>query len=172
MMKATNLILCGFMGCGKTTVGPLLAQALGMEFLDADAYIEERVGRTIPQIFAAWGEAGFRDREHQALVELAGRKGLVLSTGGGAMAFARNVAVLQKMGTVLYLNPGFEECYRRIAGSDRPLVRRNSKEELARLYGERHRIYRSAADLELAVDGPPAQWVEAALRQLENLLPQ
>ena len=76
-----NLVLCGFMGSGKSTVGPLVAAASGREFLDMDRFIEQKAGKSIPAIFAEEGEAGFREREHEACWELAARTGLVIASG-------------------------------------------------------------------------------------------
>lgn len=165
-----NLVLCGFMGCGKTTLGPLLAERLGRSFVDADIHIEQKAGMRIPEIFERFTEQGFRDREHEALVELSQREGLVISTGGGVFDYPRNIPPLRLNGVILYLNPSFEECYRRIADSDRPLVRRSTLAELEALYRRREANYRSAAHLELRAEGPPEDWVEAAVKLLEGVL--
>ena len=78
-----NLILCGFMGCGKTSVGRRAARLLEREFCDLDQYIEEKAGLTVSEIFAQFGEAGFREREVQAVWEVAARPGLIIASGGG-----------------------------------------------------------------------------------------
>ena len=83
--KPKNIILCGFMGGGKTTVGRRLAQKAHMEFIDMDDYIEQREGRTITDIFAQDGEETFRRMETDAARELAGRRGLVIAAGGGTL---------------------------------------------------------------------------------------
>ena len=80
-----NIVLFGFMGCGKSTVGALLAQKSGRPLLDTDGYLEQKYGRTIPQIFATDGEEAFRQMERQVCRELAGRTGLVLCCGGGTV---------------------------------------------------------------------------------------
>jgi len=160
-----NLILCGFMGSGKTTVGSLLAGELGLRFLDLDDLIVQRVGMEIPQIFARFGEERFRDEEHEAAKAAAAGTGIVLATGGGALTYARNVAVLRESGVILYLNPGFEICYARIADSDRPLVRGNTREQLEELYRLRQEKYRRAGGLE-AVSPTSAQMVREILELL------
>lgn len=86
-----NIVLCGFMGCGKSTVGKNIARKSGRKFLDMDSYIEEKAGMTVSEIFEKYGEEKFRDMEHDACVELAGLEGLVIASGGGAFTFKRNV---------------------------------------------------------------------------------
>ena len=86
-----NIVLCGFMGCGKSTVGKNIARKSGRKFLDMDSYIEEKAGMTVSKIFEKYGEEKFRDMEHDACVELAGLEGLVIASGGGAFTFKRNV---------------------------------------------------------------------------------
>ena len=161
-----NVVLGGFMGFGKTTLGKALALRLGRRFVDLDDHIAAAAGMSIPEIFAQQGEEAFRDLEHAALRKLAGERGLVLATGGGAMASARNVALLRQSGVVLYLNPGFAVCCRRIRDSDRPLVTANTPEGLERIYLERQAVYRKAAHLELNTAMPLEQCVEAAVRLL------
>ena len=80
-----NIILVGMMGAGKTTVGKALANSLGKEFIDSDHEIQERTGVKIPVIFEIEGEAGFRKRESEVLIELVKKKNIVLATGGGAV---------------------------------------------------------------------------------------
>lgn len=86
-----NIVLCGFMGCGKSTVGKNIARKSGRKFLDMDSYIEEKAGMTVSEIFEKYGEEKFRDMEHDACVELSGLEGLVIASGGGAFTFKRNV---------------------------------------------------------------------------------
>ena len=103
--KPKNIILCGFMGSGKTTVGRRLAQKAHMEFIDMDDYIEQREGRTITDIFAQDGEETFRRMETEAARELASRRGLVIAAGGGTLLRAQNVKIFRKSGvTVLLLS--------------------------------------------------------------------
>ena len=93
-----NVVLIGMMGCGKSTVGKLLAQALGFAFVDTDQYIEAALGRSIPDIFAKEGEAFFRDRELDAAEELARGKGQVIACGGGLPTRADSIASLKVSG--------------------------------------------------------------------------
>lgn len=93
-----NIVLFGFMGCGKSTVGALLAQKSGRPLLDTDGYLEQKYGRTIPQIFATDGEEAFRQMERQVCRELAGRTGLVLCCGGGTVLKGRTQTFWPKAG--------------------------------------------------------------------------
>lgn len=141
------IFLCGFMGCGKSTVGKILAERLGLSYLDMDEVIEQRAGKRIPEIFAAFGETHFRDLEHETLNELCDRQDLVVSTGGGAMTFARNRNAVKGKAVVVFLDVNFERCYRRIAASDRPIVNANTPEQLKAIYDARLPAYRAAASM-------------------------
>lgn len=99
-----NIVLCGFMGCGKSTVGKKLSQMTQMEFVDMDGYIEKRAGMKIPDIFEKHGEGFFRDLEHEAAVELSQRGGYVVATGGGALTFQRNVDAFKEGGVIVLLD--------------------------------------------------------------------
>jgi shikimate kinase len=117
-----NLILTGFMGTGKTTVGRILSDLLDMEFVDSDALIESRHG-PIPSIFAERGETGFRDLERELAAELAGSHGLVIATGGRMMLDEVNVARLGRTGQVFCLTADADEIVARIGDDQsRPLL--------------------------------------------------
>lgn len=149
-----NLILCGFMGCGKTTVGKRLARQLEMEYIDLDADIEADAGMPISEIFARFGEAYFRDLEHELICGLAKRIGCVVSTGGGAMTFPRNAAAIDRRDHVVFLDASFDGCYQRIKTSDRPLVRSHTPEELRTLFWARHKAYMDASTICVDADAP------------------
>lgn len=119
----SNIILTGFMGTGKTTVGRLLAQRLGRLFVDTDELIVQRDGRVIADIFAQEGEGYFREMEAAVALELAGQTGLVVATGGRLMLHPANAAALQRHGDVFCLTAPPEEILRRIADDKRrPLL--------------------------------------------------
>jgi len=143
-----NIVLLGFMGSGKTTAGIILSKRLGLEFVDVDKYIEEMTGRTIPELFAQ-GESCFREEEHRAMSELAGRTGCVITTGGGVIMRDDNLPQMKENGVVVYINTPFSLCFQRIADSDRPLVQSMGREDLLELYKLRRAKYRAVCDLEV-----------------------
>lgn len=148
-MKA--VYLCGFMGCGKSTIGKMLARKSGCGFVDMDDYIVEREKMTIPQIFAEKGENYFRNTETAVIGELA-EKGAVIACGGGAMLKKENADIASKNGVVVYIDVPFEICYERISGdTNRPLVVNNTKEQLEKIYNDRVPVYR--ANSAITIDG-------------------
>lgn len=159
-----NIILCGFMGCGKSTVGTLLARRLEMEYADLDAEIEAQAGMAIPSIFAEYGEAHFRDLEHAAIRCLAARVGCVVSTGGGALTYPRNVSALSPRDLVVFLDAPFESCWERIRESDRPIVRRGTRAELREIFDARRPVYLAAANAVVDASAAPEAVAEVVAR--------
>lgn len=140
-----NIVLCGFMGSGKTVVGKELAKILGVKFVDTDELIEEEQGVAIKAIFAAHGEDYFRDLEYEMCKKVAEMNGVVVSTGGGAMTFKRNVDAIKEGSKVVFLDASFDVICERIGDSTtRPLFQ--NKEKAKKLYDERKDKYLSAAD--------------------------
>lgn len=140
-----NIVLCGFMGSGKTVVGKELAKILGVKFVDTDELIEEEQGVAIKAIFAAHGEDYFRDLEYEMCKKVAEMNGVVVSTGGGAMTFKRNVDAIKEGSKVVFLDASFDVICDRIGDSTtRPLFQ--DKEKAKKLYDERKDKYLSAAD--------------------------
>lgn len=127
-----KIILIGYMGSGKTTLGKKLARELKIPFIDSDEEIERMAGKTIPLIFAEDGEAAFRKLELDFISTLAAKTSFVLSTGGGMPCFNDVMELLKKNGTTIYLKNSSEELAKRLirAKSDRPLIRGKSSEEL------------------------------------------
>lgn len=156
-----NLFLVGPMGAGKSTIGRLLAEDLGLEFIDSDQVIQERTGVDIPTIFEFEGEAGFRRREQDVLLELSGLSGVVLATGGGAVLAEDNRAALQSNGQVIYLFCTPEQQYKRtIRDRNRPLLQAEDPlKVLEDLMQIRDPIYRELADLIVDTDRKQAQQV-------------
>lgn len=142
-MQKTNIILTGFMGTGKTTVGRALAAALGLQFVDTDALIVARDGRSIPDIFQQSGEAAFRRWERHIAQELAEASHLVVATGGRMMLDDENAALLQRNGRVICLTATPDEILARLAGdNNRPLLAGdNPKEKILALLAEREAGY-------------------------------
>lgn len=144
-----NIILCGFMGCGKTTVGHRLSRLLSMEYIDLDKEIENDADLEIPAIFAQFGESHFRDLEHQAVLNISKRISCVVSTGGGAMTFARNIEAIDPLDSVVFLDVPFDVCYDRIKPTNRPIVQSKTHDQLQALYNERRKAYLAAADFRI-----------------------
>lgn len=145
-----NIILCGFMGSGKTVVGNELAKIMGRKFVDTDEMIEKQQGIAIKAIFAAYGEEHFRALEFECCKKIADMKNCVVSTGGGAMTFQRNVDAVKDSGKVVFLDADFDVICSRIGDSTtRPLFQ--DKEKARALYDERKSKYLSAADI--VIDG-------------------
>lgn len=140
-----DIVLCGFMGSGKTVVGKELAKILGVKFVDTDELIEEEQGVAIKAIFATHGEDYFRDLEYEMCKKVAEMNGVVVSTGGGAMTFKRNVDAIKEGSKVVFLDASFDVICDRIGDSStRPLFQ--DKEKAKKLYDERKDKYLSAAD--------------------------
>lgn len=142
------IYLVGPMGAGKTTIGKLLAKHLGREFVDCDWYIAEQTGADIAWIFEKEGEAGFRERETRALMELTQLPKIVMATGGGAVGLPENRELLKK-GLVIYLNaPVDVQIIRTKKDKKRPLLQSdNPCAVLETLYTQRDPLYREVATL-------------------------
>jgi shikimate kinase len=121
--RPARVVLVGFMGAGKTTIGPLVAQRLGWSFVDLDDEIQAAAGRSVPEIFATLGEPAFRLKEREAAERLSTREQLVLATGGGAFTVPETRRVLQQGALTVWLRCQIEALLRRIpADGSRPLA--------------------------------------------------
>jgi shikimate kinase len=163
-----NVVLTGFMGTGKTTVGRLLADRLGYEFVDTDAMIEEHHG-SIPQIFAAHGEPRFRRYEREVAAELAERDGLVISTGGRLMLDPVNAKVLGARAHVFCLTASLDTILARVTAAgvadERPLLAgRDVEERIALLLEARAEAYAEFAQIATDLRTPEAVAEELAGR--------
>ncbi len=161
-----NLILCGMMGVGKTTVGQSLSTLSQRKFVDTDGLIEEKYGK-IADIFAEHGEAYFRALETQTVKTLSEEDNLVLSVGGGLVLQAENTALLKKRGEIVYLRAKKETLVRRLQQDrTRPLLQGVDLEtRIEELTRARAHAYERAADYVVEVDGKsPAQIAEEILR--------
>ena len=129
-----RIILIGYMGAGKTTVGRQLALAWGCSFYDLDWYIEMRYHRTVAQLFAERGEEGFRELEHNMLHEVAEFENIVLSCGGGTPCFYDNMQYLNAQGETIYLKvePATLAQHLEMGKIERPLIKGKTKEDLVR----------------------------------------
>jgi shikimate kinase len=142
--------LAGFMGAGKSTVGPILAKTLGWDYYDLDEVIEEKLGMKIADIFEEHGEKFFRENEKKFLQELAKNKNTIISLGGGTMANQYNLKFLKESGVVIYLKASINSLYKRLElEKDRPKLKlpegKLSKEKLieriSELYKAREKFY-------------------------------
>lgn len=152
-----NIVLCGFMGCGKTTVGKKTAKLLDLPFCDLDEYIEQKEGMKISEIFAEFGEEGFRERETQAVEEIAQKGGMVVACGGGTALFPQNIEAFHRNGSVIVLLyvPLVLLQERLKNDTQRPLLQKpNRHKVIAELYKQRISKYRAAADVTLRAAAP------------------
>lgn len=149
--EARSIFLIGMMGAGKTTIGRLLAQALGYEFVDTDRELEARSGVLIATIFSIEGEDGFRRREAALLDELSQRRGIVLATGGGAVLSAETRQRLKERGLVVYLRATGDEIHRRTRNDrSRPLLQTaDPRRRIDELLQQRQPLYEEAAHVVL-----------------------
>lgn len=152
-----NIVLCGFMGCGKTTVGKKLSKRLRVPFVDMDHYIEQKAGCNISEIFSQMGEDVFRDMEYECAKELSKIGGTVIATGGGALTFERNQQALRQNGRIILLNPPLSILRRRLSGDiTRPLLNRPDRDAaMKELYEKRLPIYKKASDIVVPAKGSP-----------------
>jgi shikimate kinase len=125
-MKKNIIYLTGFMGAGKSTVGPILANTLGWNYYDLDKVIELKTGKKIRDIFEQSDEKHFRDLESLYLIEISSGDNLVISLGGGTIASGNNLSVLRENGQVIYLKTSIESVYKRLKyKQDRPVFKVN-----------------------------------------------
>ena len=150
-----NLVLCGMMGAGKTTIGVKIAELTGRRWYDTDGVISDRYGK-ISDIFEYYGEPHFRKLETEVVKELAGQDNLVISTGGGLVLKSENNAELQKNGKIIFLRASLQTLNQRlVVDGTRPLLQASTEsisDRLARLLKERTPIYEHVADYIVDVD--------------------
>jgi shikimate dehydrogenase len=142
-----NLVLIGMPTSGKTTIGKILSEELGREFIDSDEEIVEKIGMSISEFFEKNGEAEFRKIEAQVIKEIALKQGAVIATGGGVILNKRNIELLKMNGKVIFLNRPLDML---LTSEDRPLS--SDRELLKKRFEERHEIYKASADVEIIAD--------------------
>ncbi len=148
-----NIVLVGFMGCGKTTVGKLLAPQLAYSFIDTDQLIENNEKTDIPAIFDSKGEAYFRQAETKALKQVMDKSKLVVATGGGIVTIPENKTILQQ-GTVIYLEASPGQIYQHVKDDEsRPLLKGNDVYgKICEMLKQRQALYQQVAHHTIQVD--------------------
>jgi shikimate kinase len=149
-----NIVLVGFMGTGKTTIGKIAAERLGLEFVDTDDLIVARAGEAIPKIFERVGEEGFRDLETAVLRGLVGGAGRIVATGGGIVTRPENLALLRELGFVVWLSASVATIFERVSlNRERPLLyTEDPLRTITDMLALREPIYREVADLNVETD--------------------
>ena len=158
--ESANIVLIGMPGCGKSTIGAVLARLTGKKFADTDALIVQKAGKSIPEIFADGGEDAFRALEHEVICEVGAGHGQIIATGGGVVTREENLYPLRQNATVVWLQRPLQD----LPTDGRPL---SQTTRLADMYRVRRPLYRAFCDLEIPNDGTPD---EVAARILEEIL--
>ena len=152
-----TIFLCGFMGCGKSTIGRLLAKKLGRNFIDLDDHIEKTQGKSISEIFQSDGEEFFRRLETDSLKTL-GKSGAVIATGGGALLSEQNARIAAENGVTVFIDVPFDIFYQRIKNDkSRPIAFNSTKEQLKERYDARRPLYRKNSSLIVSGDTTPLE---------------
>ena len=147
----SNIVLIGMPGCGKTTVGKVLAKRLGYKFCDMYSYIQEISKKTIKELFEH-GEENFRDWETKACEELSRCNKTIIASGGGVVKREKNIEILKKSCTILFIDRPVERIINDVDINSRPLLK-DGKERLYNLYDERYELYKKAADIQILNKG-------------------
>ena len=166
------LVLIGFMGAGKTTIGRKLAETLQRPFYDIDDEIEASTGRTVTKIFEENGETAFREIEGAILASVVAiRPPAVIASGGGAVLRKANRDLLREKAVTIFIDPPFHTIWNRIESerAHRPLANGKSREDVENLHSQRGESYRECASLTVPARGTPAQIAENILFRLESL---
>lgn len=147
MGQSHNIVLTGFMGTGKTTVGKIISKKLGYPFVDIDELIEKAMGMRISEIFEKFGEARFRDIESAMISHVTEKTGQVISTGGGAILKEENLANMKKKGVVFCLNASADTVFERVKhNDDRPLLRSPDVRAKIKELMDKRRVFYEKAD--------------------------
>ncbi|MGH7235032.1 MAG: shikimate kinase [Nitrospiraceae bacterium] len=167
-----NIVLIGYRGTGKTSVGQLLAERLGRQLISTDAEVIRRATLSIPEIVKQFGWDRFRDLESDACLELSGKDRLIIDTGGGVILRQRNVDALKAKGVLVWLTASVRTITERIGGdTQRPSLTgaKSFTDEVEEVLREREPRYKAAADHVIQTDGRSlAQVAEAILARVQN----
>ncbi len=179
-MKKDIIYLTGFMGSGKSTIGPILANTIGYDFVDVDKTIETTANKTIMEIFSNNGEGYFRELERKVVQEISGTHGSVISLGGGTVTKKENLAVIKSTGVLVYLKADPGEIFHRLKfKADRPLLKSNGGttlddgellQQIMRLIEEREPFY-TQADIVVNTGGKKiGHTVDEIVRRIRTLI--
>jgi shikimate kinase len=150
-----NIVLVGFMGSGKSSVGREIAGRCGLRFLDTDSIIRNKYRKSIAEYFASFGESAFRDEENRVLQDLQNARRVVLATGGGIVLQTRNHPLLRSLGVVVWLTASEEVTWDRVSrNQSRPLLQTaDPRTTIRNLMSARYPLYRLVADITLETSG-------------------
>ncbi len=142
------IVLCGFMGCGKTTISKSIEKLYSIPYIDTDKYIEEKENMSINAMFEKFGENYFRNKEYEAIKQLCSKDDTILALGGGAVMFERNVQALKENGcTIVFIDTDFDVIKERLINDEtRPLLKLNDTKTL---YEKRLPIYNNVCDIKI-----------------------
>lgn len=160
-----SIALIGMPGCGKSTIGKLLADRLNFQFVDMDSFIENHYKTTIKELFSI-GEEHFRDCESEVCKSLSEKEKTVISTGGGVVKREKNITALKKNCVIIFIDRDVEDILSDIDFSSRPLLAKGHKENLLRLYDERFELYKSYCDFSVKNDSDLETLVEEIVSKL------
>jgi shikimate kinase len=161
-----NIVLIGMPGCGKTTIGRMLANELGKKLIDIDSYIEKQAGCTISRIFEQ-GEQLFRRLETEAIYALENERASVITTGGGIIKNASNMESLHKHGIIVYIDRNIKDIANDININTRPLLAKGTQ-QLAQLYAERHGLYVKYSDFTVKNEGQITEVMKNIIKLLNE----
>lgn len=160
-----NIYLTGIMGCGKSTIGNKAAEILQVKFIDIDQCIEEKQGRSIPEIFAAKGEEGFRRIETACLKKIAEEQsGAIVATGGGIVTVEENIRIMKGSGRILFLKRPLWEIKQSMGTAEGRPVLKGKLDSLDQVYEKRLPLYEGSADMIFDNQGPLDQAIKRILK--------
>ncbi len=163
-----HIFLIGMMGCGKSTLAQLLSERLSCPALDLDEDIVSFEGRSIPDIFAAGGDAGFRFCETAALRRACSLSPRVIATGGGIVTREENITLMRENGLVIWLNRPLESMIATVCQDTRPNLTGDKEERMRTLFAAREVLYRKAAHVEFDNSAPPEESAAALSLRIAN----
>ena len=163
-LREKNIVLIGMPGCGKSTIGKILASKIGYKFEDLDDYIESISGKTIKELFLK-GEENFRQWEQEAVTKIYDKTGMVIATGGGTIKSTFNMKLLMKRGIIIFIDRPIDNIMKDIDIRTRPLLK-DGVEKLYDLYDERYNIYKAYSDVKINNSGTIKESIDEILKSI------